>query len=208
MGSDNNSEYDDYFAVDTESNDDDNDGIVLSKSSPTRPSSNHSNNDEDNGPNIVISTAFHKVSSLDCISTHLRHEEEHNHNNGSKDNKSDLVFPKVSSLDCMAAAVRELDANNDDTSNKSSSTSSWMPSTRGASLLSHAASWSNMDEDAILQLCVPLSRSMPLATGPVYTNRKKGKKGSFSSSTIALYSSILLVAFVLVDRYCGAVMLH
>lgn len=203
MGSDNNSEYDDYFAVDTESNDDDNDGIVLSKSSPSHRS-NHSNN----GPDIVISTAFHKVSSLDCISTHLRHEEEHN------ENKPDhLVFPKVSSLDCMAAAVRELDAINVDTTSKSTSTStsSWMLSKRGgASLLTQAAaassSWSNMDEDAILQLCVPLSRSMPLATGPVYSNRKKGKKGSFSSSTIALYSSILLVAFVLVDRYCGAIM--
>ena len=205
MGSSNNSEYDDYFAVDTEQNDDENDEIVPSKLSPSRP--NHQNDDdEDNGPTIVISTAFHKVSSLDCISAHLRHEEVHSNNNGSKEDKATLVFPKVSSLDCMAAAVRELDAVNDDTATKSSQTSSWMPSTRGASLLSHAASWSTMDEDAILQLCVPLTRSMPLATGPVYSNRKKGKKGSFSSSTIALYSSILLVAFVLVDRYCGAIM--
>ena len=195
MGGGNNSEYDDYFAVDTEQNDDDN---VPSKLSPSRP--NHQNDDEDNGPNIVISTAFHKVSSLDCISAHLRHEEDNSSNNngsGSKDDKSVLIFPKVSSLDCMAAAVRELDAEQ----SLSSTTK-----TRGMSLLAHASSWSSMDEDAILQLCVPLTRSMPLATGPVYSNRKKGKKGSFSSSTIALYSSILLVAFVLVDRYCGAIM--
>ena len=87
------------------------------------------------------------------------------------------MFPTVSSLDGLALAVSE-DLAIDPT-----------------------------DEDAVLQLCVSLPTPEPLTTGPRYTwgRMSRRKRGAWhASATIAFYSTIFVVAFVLVDRYCGA----
>ena len=124
----------------------------------------------------LLQSGLPKVSSISCIKARLGVDGDDDVSNDDSAAAA-VLFPKVSSLDGLARAVSE------------------------------EFSGDALDEDALaLQLCVPLPTPAPLVTGPRFSwgglsNRRK--RGSWrSSATIAFYSTVFVVAFVLVDRYC------
>ena len=194
-------DYDEYFTSDAadDDDDDDDDGDDYDENGgwPLILSSGRISTEEEEG-GIVIRTSFHKVSSLSIIPQSLRH--------GGSESDVDNGIPKVSSLDCISAAVRGGELNTADIDGAVAVTliSSL---TRGKGHLSARPEVSHSDEDAILQLCVPLEKPALLASGPTHSRSwRRGSKKTISSTSIALCSTILVVAFVLIDRYCGAYM--
>ena len=154
---------------------------------------------------IVICTSFHKVSSLSIISESLQRHEI-----GQSD--EDLVgmatgtdvspFPKVSSLDCIAAAT-VITSQKSETSMGSDVRRRSPPSSPSRTHGTWKSSTSS-DENYILQLCVLCDEPVPLATGPKH--RQKNQNKIFTGTSIALYSTILVVTFLVADRYFGAIL--
>ena len=119
--------------------------------------------DTNNSPGMLTQTAFHKVSSLDCISASLRHAE--------------LPVSEMGRVPTNSSAGLN-----------QSSRMSWEES-------------DELDEDSHLQLCVPLTQPRLLNTECGSSGRSRRSKKAFTSTTIALCSTFLLIIFVLVDRY-------
>lgn len=149
---------------------------------------------------IVICTSFHKVSSLSIISASLQRHER-----GQSD--EDLVgmatgtdvspFPKVSSLDCIAATTVTTSQKGE--SQKGSDVRQRSPPPTPSRNHGTWKSSPSSDENYILQLCVLCDEPVALATGPKH--RQKNYNKIFTGSSIALYSTILVIAFVVADRY-------
>jgi hypothetical protein len=193
-------DYDEYFTSDT-ADDDDSDDESLGR--PLISSSNTVaiEGEEEGEEKIVIRTSFHKVSSLSIIPESLRHKGNDNDNDGG--------FPKVSSLDCLSAAViRDGELSRSADIDGPVTTTSASSSSRGKIPSSARQSIFCTEEDASLQLCVPLEKPALLSSAPSQSSRsrRRASKKSISSASIALCSTILIVAFVLIDRYCGAYM--
>jgi hypothetical protein len=179
---------------------------------------------------IVIHPAFHKVSSLDCISADLRHEEPVSEKGDSpsalKGSRARSVMPKVSSLDIISAEFKERGQGQE---RSDVNVDSEVETQSGVQVHVQEASFEEPmslnsidcsepqcemtvplpvphpnDDEAMLQFCVPLPHPVLLVNRERQSRgRNRGEK-SLSSATIAIYSTIMLLVFVLVDRYCGA----
>ena len=188
-------DFDNYFtdAEDLSSDDENQDILVNTKK----------DEEEVETDDIVIRTSFHKVSSLSIISASLqRHEIGQSDEDlaGMTAGTGASPFPKVSSLDCFASAVNSSQKHDTSTSSGAPQESPPpSPSRRNSTWKSTTTS----DENFILQLCVLCDKPAALATGP--KNRRKNSGKIFTGSTIALYSTILVVAFVVADRYFGTI---
>jgi hypothetical protein len=183
-------DFDDFFVVGDD--DEKEETVVTMASTPPRNEGQWEGSDDGEE---TTGSSFHKVSSLALIPDSLRHQEVTPPREEAAARPVPL-FPKVSSLDGLAAAFRD---EGDETSSSSSSRS---PSGRGQALPT-PSSW---NDENVLLLCVPVDQPAPLSCGPSYSwrsaMRRKPSKSSFSSTTLAFCSTIILVAFVLADRYC------
>lgn len=104
-------------------------------------------------------------------------------------------FHKVSSLDCISASLRHTELASELSSRDFGFKNQEITSRLNLKDLEERS------EDSHLQLCVPLDQPRLLSTECGSSGRSRKPKKSISSTTIALCSTILLVAFVLVDRY-------
>ena len=106
-------------------------------------------------------------------------------------------FHKVSSLDCISASLRHTEFPVADTGRATTNSSA------GLNQFARTSS-ENIDElgeDSHLQLCVPLTQPRLLNTECGSSGRSRRSKKAFTSTTVALCSTFLLIIFVLVDRY-------
>ena len=189
-------DFDSYFTDAEDMSSDDENGVTLL---PTKKEEEVETDD------IIIRTSFHKVSSLAIISASLqRHEIGQSDEDlaGMNVGTDVLPFPKVSSLDCIAATT-VTSSQKTDTSTSSGAPQGSPPPSPSRSHSTWKSSTSS-DENYILQLCVLCDKPVSLATGP--KNRRKIFNKIFTGSSIALYSTILVVAFVVADRYFGALL--
>ena len=104
-------------------------------------------------------------------------------------------FHKVSSLDCISASLRHSELASELSSHDLSLKN------QESILRSNFRDLEERSEESHLQLCVPLNQPRLLSTECGSSGRSRKPKKSVSTTTVALCSTFLLVAFVLIDRY-------
>jgi hypothetical protein len=125
------------------------------------------------------------------------HDREFSHPGSSPRIIIKTSFHKVSSLDCISASLRQSEL-------LASETYSPPTSNKENEANSPLISYKEIDElgeDSHLQLCVPLTQPRMLNTECGSSGRSRRSKKQMSSTSIALCSTFLLIAFVFIDRY-------